>query len=101
MPLLQSDAVAKKPSVVFSCLECGAQASKWLGRCPDCNAWNSYAQEDAPAATSHPSALSAPGGPVPIGAIDLDTTPRASTRMASLDRVLGGGLVFGGVTLVG
>jgi len=90
-----------KKAVVFSCIECGAQASKWLGRCPDCNAWNSYAQEDAPAASAHPTALSASGAPTPIGEIDLDATPRVSTRMASLDRVLGGGLVLGAVTLVG
>jgi DNA repair protein RadA/Sms len=90
-----------KKAIVFSCIECGAQASKWLGRCPDCNAWNSYAQEDTPPASAHPTALSASGGPTPIGEIDLDATPRVSTRMASLDRVLGGGLVLGAVTLVG
>ena len=90
-----------KKAIVFSCIECGAQASKWLGRCPDCNAWNSYAQEDAPAASGHPTAMSASAAPTPIGEIDLDATPRVSTRIASLDRVLGGGLVFGAVTLVG
>jgi DNA repair protein RadA/Sms len=90
-----------KKAVVFSCIECGAQASKWLGRCPDCNAWNSYAQEESPAVSAHPTALSASGAPTPIGEIDLDATPRISTRMASLDRVLGGGLVLGAVTLVG
>jgi DNA repair protein RadA/Sms len=92
--------VAKK-AVVFSCTECGAQASKWLGRCPDCNAWNSYAQEDAPAASQHASALSVAGGPMPIDAIDFDSAPRVTTRIPSLDRVLGGGLVIGAVTLVG
>jgi DNA repair protein RadA/Sms len=90
-----------KKSVVFSCTECGAQASKWLGRCPECNAWNSYAQEDVPNVAAHPAALSATGAPMPIGAIDLDATPRVSTHIASLDRVLGGGLVAGAVTLVG
>jgi DNA repair protein RadA/Sms len=91
--------VAKK-AVVFSCTECGAQASKWLGRCPDCNAWNSYAQEDPPATTQQ-SALSVAGGPMPIDAIDFDSAPRVTTRIPSLDRVLGGGLVIGAVTLVG
>jgi DNA repair protein RadA/Sms len=90
-----------KKSIVFSCVECGAQASKWLGRCPECNAWNSYAQEEAPNVAAHPAALSATEAPLPIGAIDLDATPRVSTRIASLDRVLGGGLVTGAVTLVG
>ena len=90
-----------KKAVIYSCTECGAQATKWLGRCPDCNAWNSYAQEDAPAAVAHPTALSASAAPTPIGAIDFDTAPRVSTHIPSLDRVLGGGLVIGGVTLVG
>jgi DNA repair protein RadA/Sms len=92
--------VAKK-AVVYSCTECGAQASKWLGRCPDCNAWNSYAQEDTPPATTHASAMSVAGGPIPINAVDFDGAPRVTTRIPSLDRVLGGGLVLGAVTLVG
>ena len=90
-----------KKAIVYSCIECGAQASKWLGRCPECNAWNSYAQEDAPAAVAHPAALSAGTAPMPIGAIDFDAVPRVSTHITSLDRVLGGGLVSGAVTLVG
>jgi DNA repair protein RadA/Sms len=91
--------VAKK-AIIYSCTECGSQASKWLGRCPDCNAWNSYAQEDAPAA-AQPTALSSSSAPMPISAIDDDVAPRISTRIGSLDRVLGGGLVIGAVTLVG
>ena len=91
-----------KKAVVYSCTECGSQASKWLGRCPDCNAWNSYAQEDAPAATAQPTAMSAAGAaPMPINAIEADRAPRISTNIPSLDRVLGGGLVLGAVTLVG
>jgi len=92
--------VAKK-AVVYSCTECGAQASKWLGRCPDCNAWNSYAQEEAPQSAGPATAMSASSAPMPIGAIEFDAAPRISTRMANLDRVLGGGLVIGAVTLVG
>jgi DNA repair protein RadA/Sms len=92
--------VAKK-AVVFSCTECGAQASKWLGRCPDCNAWNSYAQEDAPQTAAQPTALSASGAPMALGDIEADRAPRISTNIPSLDRVLGGGLVIGAVTLVG
>ena len=87
-----------KKAVVFSCTECGSQSPKWLGRCPDCNAWNSFAQEDAPA----PSLSGAPApSPASITSIDADLTPRISTNIAALDRVLGGGLVAGAVTLVG
>jgi DNA repair protein RadA/Sms len=93
--------VAKK-AIVFSCTECGAQASKWLGRCPDCNAWNSYAQEEAPQTSGGPAtAMSGGSAPMPINAVDFDSAPRTSTQIAALDRVLGGGLVSGAVTLVG
>ncbi|HEY2325482.1 MAG TPA: DNA repair protein RadA [Thermoanaerobaculia bacterium] len=87
-----------KKAAVFSCSECGSQSPKWLGRCPDCNAWNSFAQEDAPA-PSHGGTQAA--SPARITEIDADVTPRTSTNIAALDRVLGGGLVAGAVTLVG
>ncbi|MGZ8796805.1 MAG: DNA repair protein RadA [Thermoanaerobaculia bacterium] len=92
--------MAKKNAVVFSCSECGSQSSKWLGRCPDCNAWNSYAQEDVPPAAS-PTSLSTGTSPMPIDQIEADLTPRISTRLPNLDRVLGGGVVSGSVVLVG
>jgi DNA repair protein RadA/Sms len=91
--------VAKK-AAVFSCTECGSQSPKWLGRCPDCNAWNSFAQEEV-AARDRPLALSATAAPMPIDSIDADLSPRISTNLPALDRVLGGGLVAGAVTLVG
>ncbi|HJQ35865.1 MAG TPA: DNA repair protein RadA [Thermoanaerobaculia bacterium] len=83
-----------KKALIYSCTECGAQATKWLGRCPDCNAWNSYGQEDAAAPGTAPK-------PLKIGEVGTDRAPRVSTRIESLDRVLGGGLVLGAVTLVG
>ncbi|MGZ8833511.1 MAG: DNA repair protein RadA [Thermoanaerobaculia bacterium] len=92
--------MAKKSAIVFSCSECGSQSSKWLGRCPDCNAWNSYAQEDVPPAAS-PTSLSTGTSPMPIDQIEADLTPRISTRLPNLDRVLGGGVVSGSVVLVG
>jgi DNA repair protein RadA/Sms len=91
--------VAKK-AAVFSCTECGSQSPKWLGRCPDCNAWNSFAQEDAPGQRSALSGTPA-ASPASINSIDADVTPRISTNIPALDRVLGGGLVSGAVTLVG
>jgi DNA repair protein RadA/Sms len=92
--------VAKKTVPVFSCTECGSQSPKWLGRCPDCNAWNSFAEE-LPSPAERLTALSASSSPMPIDAIDTDLAPRMTTNLAGLDRVLGGGLVFGAVTLVG
>ena len=87
-----------RKTAVFSCNECGAQSPKWIGRCPDCNAWNSFAEEDAP---PRANTMSVSGGSKPISEIDSDVAPRISTDLASLDRVLGGGLVIGAVTLVG
>ena len=89
-----------KKAAVYACSECGNQTSKWLGRCPECNAWSSYVQEDAPA-EERPRALSSGTAPMPIDAIDADLAPRISTNLPDFDRVLGGGLVLGAVTLVG
>ena len=89
-----------KKSALFSCVECGAQSPKWIGRCPECNAWNTFAEEER-AEKPRPNSLSVSGGPMPIGAIEADIAPRISTELPSLDRVLGGGLVIGAVTLVG
>jgi DNA repair protein RadA/Sms len=90
-----------RKATVYSCTECGAQASKWIGRCPDCNAWNSYAQDESAHVVARPTGLSATEGPTPITAIGADSVPRMATNLPNLDRVLGGGLVIGGVTLVG
>jgi len=92
--------MAKKAATVFACTECGAQSPKWLGRCPDCNGWNTLAEEESSGA-AQAQGLSAAAVPVSIGAIGLDLLPRATTRFPSIDRVLGGGLVTGAVTLVG
>ncbi len=88
-----------KKATVFACTECGAQANKWIGRCPDCNAWNSYAEEDRPPQQN--VAGGAAPAPVPITGVDADSSPRISTNLPSVDRVLGGGVVAGAVTLVG
>lgn len=85
-----------KRGTVYACNECGAQANKWIGRCPECNAWNSYGEEDvAPRITSADA-------PVSITRIGAESTiPRLSTTLPGVDRVLGGGVVAGAVTLVG
>src|SRR5438067_10397431 len=91
-----------KRAAVYACSECGNQTSKWLGRCPECNAWSSYVQEDAPSEERPRAGLSSAGAaPMPIDAIDADVAPRISTNLPNLDRVLGGGLILGAVTLVG
>ncbi len=93
--------MAKKTTPVYACTECGNQSPKWLGRCPECNAWSSFVQEDAPAEERPRAGLSSGAAPMPIDAIDADVAPRISTNLPNFDRVLGGGLVLGAVTLVG
>ena len=83
-------------STVFACQSCGAVASKWLGRCPDCGEWNSYVEE-VRAAGSPATAAS----PAPIDEAATEPAERLSTTLPGLDRVLGGGLVPGSLVLLG
>lgn len=102
--------MSKRPSTVFACQECGAQAPKWLGRCPDCGAWNSFVEErEAPevaAADTHRYALPRRGGPGDAAArlyaeISTEQSARLSTGIDEFDRVLGGGIVPGSLVLLG
>lgn len=85
------------------CSDCGGQTPKWQGQCPHCNAWNTLIEgqpEVAPGAHRF-SALS-PGAPVrTLAEIDAVDVPRFSSGVDEFDRVLGGGLVAGGVVLIG
>ncbi len=89
-----------KPKRVFACQACGFQSPKWLGRCPDCGAWDSLAEELARPAAAR-GGLSAGSEPVALSAVALDAEERLSSGVAELDRVLGGGIVPGSVVLVG
>jgi DNA repair protein RadA/Sms len=93
-----------KPSkVVFVCQDCGAQSPKWLGRCPDCSAWNSFVEEKAIAPNSRDVARPALGGGsarlyAEVGAVAAE---RLGTGIDEFDRVLGGGIVPGSLVLLG
>jgi len=93
-----------KSKEVFICQNCGASASKWQGQCPGCGEWNTLATEAVPAKTRR----SASGAAVVRGDVSsslaaqaLIESPRLATGSTELDRVLGGGLVPGSVTLIG
>lgn len=89
-----------KPSTVFICQACGTHSPKWLGRCPGCGEWNSLVEERVEGI----SAASASGSvrAVLLGEVaSQGSQPRLSTGMGEVDRVLGGGLVAGGVVLLG
>ncbi len=95
-----------KPKTVFACQECGAQSSKWLGRCVDCGAWNSLVEErstpeSAPAAGDKRYSLAATGGAQLYADIDTVVATRLSSGIGEFDRVLGGGVVPGSLVLIG
>ncbi|MCM2357786.1 MAG: DNA repair protein RadA [Geobacteraceae bacterium] len=90
-----------KTKTLFTCQKCGYQSAKWLGRCPDCDAWNSLVEE---VQVKHPTLAGDGGGnasPVPFGEISGEVEKRLSCGIAELDRVLGGGLVAGSLVLIG
>ena len=84
----------------FSCSECGHRTVKWYGRCPNCGAWDalSEANPDRDEATNGPWIGE---GVRSLPEIDLTDVARRSSGLAEFDRVLGGGLVPGGVVLFG
>ncbi len=94
-----------KAKTVFFCQSCGHQSPKWLGKCPSCNEWNTFAEEVIQKETSRNSladfSLSRNSLPKQIKNIQIEDEPRIDTRNAELNRVLGGGMVPGSVILVG
>lgn len=97
--------MAKKAATVFFCQECGYESSKWMGQCPGCHKWNTFVEESVVPAgngknTVSRSAMPRPE-PVALAEISLEEEDRLTTHSKELDRVLGGGLVRGSLTLVG
>src|SRR5207249_4372262 len=92
-----------KSRIVYACQSCGYQSPKWLGKCPDCNQWNSLVEEKQER-VSHPRGELSFGSkedPSPIHEINTEAEGRALTGIGEFDRVLGGGLVAGSVILIG
>ncbi|MBE5768949.1 MAG: DNA repair protein RadA [Clostridiales bacterium] len=95
-----------KEKTLFACTACGYETSRWVGKCPGCNAWNTM-EETAPAASATFAAKPAKQRPGTgaeaclLSDIPEDITLRTSTGISELDRVLGGGIVEGGLMLIG
>ncbi|RTL47313.1 MAG: DNA repair protein RadA [Rhodocyclaceae bacterium] len=93
-----------KAKSVYSCTECGATSPKWQGQCPGCGQWNTLVEtiaETTPSSSNRYSALAASGKLQRLGEINPTEEPRQPTGIEEFDRVLGGGLVQGGVVLIG
>jgi spore germination protein KA len=91
--------MAGKQKSVYVCAECGAEYPRWAGKCAACGAWNTIAEEVRTAA--RPSGSAHRATPTPMDAIDTQSETRYRTGMNELDRVLGGGIVPGGLMLIG
>ncbi len=91
--------MAGKQKTVYACTECGGQFPKWSGRCPNCGEWNTLHEEVVSFVKGGSSASSAQV--VRIDSIDTQAETRYPTGMNELDRVLGGGIVPGGIMLIG
>ncbi len=90
-----------KTKTIYSCTECGGVSPKWQGQCPHCSAWNTLVETVAEAAKPRYQALAASSKVQMLGEVEGTEASRIPTTLAELDRVLGGGLVAGGVVLIG
>ena len=93
-----------KAKAIYSCTECGASAPKWQGQCPGCGIWNTLVESIAEPLAASNSRFAALGGTAKLqllSAIEAREEDRLSTGIGEFDRVLGGGLVAGGVVLIG
>ncbi len=89
--------MAKAPKTIYVCGECGYESGKWMGRCPNCDSWNTLV-EAVPAPVVR---TAAPARALPLSQVETTGARRISTGMAELDRVLGGGVVAGSTVLLG
>jgi DNA repair protein RadA/Sms len=92
-----------KTTTIFICQECGHQIPKWMGRCPECMAWNSFAEEALrQQPTSRNSSRSSGSSTLgPITEVQSVAEDRLTTGIGEFDRVLGGGMVEGSLILIG
>ena len=97
--------MATKIKTRFFCQECGYETAKWLGQCPGCKAWNSLVEEPVSVSAGGKEKKQVLSGvqsaPAVLNEISMEEERRTETGMGELDRVLGGGIVTGSLTLVG
>ncbi len=95
----------KELTTRFNCAQCGRVENKWLGRCPDCGAWNSFQEEvvQKTTKTDKSKLVSTPNKIQPIALSKVINSPdfRQTTGISELDRILGGGTMQGGSILLG
>jgi DNA repair protein RadA/Sms len=94
---------AMKSKTMFVCQNCGSESPRWLGKCPGCESWNSFAEEASfkgPSKGTPRGMLTRTDAPLLLSEITGGQEKRYRTLIGEFDRVLGGGLVAGSVTLI-
>ncbi len=86
---------------VFVCQQCGKEELKWLGRCPNCQAWNSFVEKTVAALAAPSRPISAVSQPQELSQVAIDAAERFPLPSAEFNRVVGGGLVPGSLLLIG
>ena len=98
-----------KAKQIFFCKECGYESSKWLGQCPGCRQWDTFVEEPVASKRAGSSKngvitngrMAGERKPELLSQVSTKESPRILTEIGELDRVLGGGIVVGGLVLVG
>ena len=85
---------------VFVCQQCGKESLKWLGRCPDCQEWNTFAEVTVAVTSSAPRSLSQTTPPQQLSQVSIESANRFPLPISEFNRVLGGGLVPGTLVLI-
>src|SRR4030042_6142903 len=92
---------------IFVCQQCSYESPRWFGKCPECGSWNTAVETFISKASSKhktPRTINLRGGqnskPIRLADVEKSSTKRILTKISELDRVLGGGLVAGQVTLI-
>lgn len=93
--------MAKAKKSVYFCQNCGHEESKWLGQCPMCKEWNTFAEEKVVSIKGQKSSGEKQVQAVTLSSVTTDEDERMKTELVEMDRVLGGGIVPGSLVLVG
>ena len=91
----------EKVKTIYVCQQCGKESPKWMGRCPECQAWNTLVETAVSRASTATAKVSVRGSPArKLALIELKKTDRTPLPLNELNRVLGGGLVSGSISLI-